>query len=73
MDISVCMKWGEKTIIEFWSQEKFSRHVLLLDNLEAHTKDGFKKLVNSLNVVVWYRLPTATDLWKLVDAGMHIY
>ena len=42
---------------------------MLLDNLEAHTKDDFKKLVNSLNGVVWYGLPNTNDLWQLLDAG----
>ena len=69
MDTSVCMESGENTLTEFYSGEKFSRHILLLDNLEAYTKDDFKKLVNSLSRVVWYGLPNATDLWQPVDAG----
>ena len=61
---------GRKILIVFCSQEKkLSRHVILLDNPKAHTKDDFKKLVNSLNGVVWYGLPNATDLWQLVDDG----
>ena len=51
---------GRKTLAESGSREKLSRHVLL-DNVEAHTKDNFTKLVNSLNGVVWYRLSSATD------------
>ena len=42
MDTSVSMEWGEKIITEFYSQEKLSKHVLLLDNVEVCTKDGFK-------------------------------
>ena len=71
MDTRVCMEWGEKTITETWSREKLSRHVLLA-NLEAHTKDNFKKLVNSMNGVVWYRLTNATNVWQPVDAGIEI-
>ena len=62
MDTSVCMESGENTLTEFYSGETFSRHILLLDNLEAYTKDDFKKLVNSLSRVVWYGLPNAIDL-----------
>ena len=71
MDTSVCMEWGEKTITESCSQEKLSRYVLLA-NLEAHTKDNFKKLVSSMNGVVWYRLTNVTNVWQPVDAGIEI-
>ena len=37
--------------------------MLLLDNLEAHTKDVFKEAVHKLSGVVWCGLPDATDLW----------
>ena len=43
--------------------------MLLLDNLEAHIKEEFKEVVNSLSGVVWFGLPNATDLWQPVDAG----
>lgn len=43
--------------------------MLLLDNLEVHTKEEFKEVVNSLSGVVWFGLPNATDLWQPVDAG----
>ena len=43
--------------------------MLLLDSLEAHTKEEFKEVVNSLSGVVWFGLPNATDLWQPVDAG----
>lgn len=51
------------------SQEKLSRHALLLDNTVAHTKGDFKKLVNSLDGVAWYGLSNATDVRQPVDAG----
>lgn len=69
MDTSVCMERREKILTQFCTQEKLSRYVLFLGNFEAHTKDDFKILVNSLNGVVWYRLSNATDLWQPVDAG----
>ena len=69
MDTKVCCEWGEKTLTEFIKSEKVSRHVLLLDNLEAHTKEEFKSIVNELSGVVWFGLPNATDLWQPVDAG----
>ena len=62
MDTSVCMKWRQKILTEFSTQEKLSGHVQLLDNFESHTKDDFKIMVNSLNGVAWFRLPNATDL-----------
>ena len=56
------MKWRQKILTEFSTQEKLSGHVQLLDNFESHTKDDFKIMVNSLNGVAWFRLPNATDL-----------
>ena len=61
--------WGKRTLTDFVKKENFDRHVSLLDNLEAHTKEEFKEFINSLSRVVWFGLPNTTDLWHPVDTG----
>ena len=46
-----------------------SKFVLLLDNLKGQMQDDFKDAVASANGLLWYGLPSATDLWQPVDAG----
>ena len=47
MDTKVCLKWAKRTLTEF-VKKNLERHVLLLDNLEAHIIEEFKEVTNSL-------------------------
>ena len=49
MDTKVCCQWAKRTLTNFVKKENLSRHVLILDNLEAQTKSEFKEIVNGLS------------------------
>ena len=69
MNTEVCLEWTEKSLRKFVTDKELERHVLLLDNLEAHIQIEFREAVKMLSGIVWYRLPNARDLWQPVDAG----
>jgi len=66
-DTKMCVEWVEKTLSAAVKED--DHFVLFCDNLTGQVADQFKEAVSKLGGVVWYGLPSATDLWQPVDAG----
>ena len=66
MDQCVCKRWCDKTLLPFIKEQVLSKFVLLLDNLKGQMQDDFKDAVAGANGLLWYGLPSATDLWQPV-------
>jgi len=64
-DTKLSVEWVQKTLLPSVKDDEC--FVLFCDNLTAQVSDEFKKPVSKPNVVVWYGLPNATDLWQPVD------
>ena len=69
MITKVCLERTEKCFKKYVTNEKLERHVLLLNNVEAHKKAEFRKVVKKLSAVVWYGLLNSRQLWQPLDAG----
>ena len=59
--------WAKKTLKQTIPDNL--KFVLFCDNLPAQWRDKFKEDVSNINSMVWYGLPSATDLWQPVDSG----
>ena len=66
MDQRVCKRWCDKTLLPFIKEQGLSKFVLLLDNIKRQMQDDFKDVVAGANGLLWYGLPSATDLWQPV-------
>ena len=62
------LKWVKGALSK--SVQSFDRFSLLLDNLKSQDSDELKFAVTALHGVAWFELKTATDQWKVVDAGL---
>ncbi|XP_065658758.1 jerky protein homolog-like [Hydra vulgaris] len=69
LDQNVCKHWCDKTLLPFVKEQKLDKFVLLLDNLKGQMQEDFKDAVAAAKGLLWYGLPSATDLWQPVDAG----
>ena len=66
-DTNFSCDWVNKTLKSAIPEgEEF---VLICDNLSAQVSDQFKAAVRSINGIVYFGLPGATDIWQPVDAG----
>ena len=61
VDTKFSCDWAKKTLKQTIPDN--SKFVLFCDNLTAQCTYEFKEEVSNINGVVWYRLPSATDLW----------
>merc|ERR1711981_418281 len=66
-DTQFSCDWVEKTLKPAVPEDE--EFLLICDNLNAQTSEAFKQSVRSINGLVWYGLPGATDKWQPVDAG----
>ena len=66
-DSKFSCNWAKKTLKQKIPDN--SKFVLFCDNLTAQCTDEFKEEVPNINGVVWYALPSTTDLWQPVDGG----
>ena len=69
MDQRVCKRWFDKTLLPFIKEQGLSKFVLYFDNLKVQMQDDFKDAVAGANGLLWYGLPSTTDLWQPVNAG----
>ena len=69
LDQNVCKSWCDKTLLPFVKEQKLNKFALLLDNLKEQMQDDFKDAVTGAKGLLWYGLPSATDIRQPVDAG----
>ena len=66
-DTEVSCEWVSKTLKP--AVPKNEEFVLICDNLVSQVAEEFKKSVRSINGIVWFGLPGATNIWQPIDAG----
>ena len=67
-DIQFSIEWAKKTLKEAAYRED-DEFLLYCDHLSAQANERILHEIRSINGVVWFGVPGATDIWQPVDSG----
>ena len=67
-DLQFSIQWAKRTLKEAVYKEN-EEFLLFCDNLKGQAHELFLQETRSLNGVVWFGIPDATDIWQPADCN----